>query len=88
MTWVDLPTFQADSGWTDSTPSVTVKEPPPAKQPPPTSEHGRPQQRAEGPWVDIPLTEGNLRNNHFYLRTAESLCKHPANPPSPSRLAH
>ena len=23
--------------------------------------------------MDIRLTEGNLRNNHFYLRTAESL---------------
>jgi hypothetical protein len=23
--------------------------------------------------VDIRLTEGNLRNNHFYMRTAESL---------------
>ena len=73
VTWVDLPTFQAEPGWTDSTPSVTVKEPPPARQPPSTGEHRRPQQRAEGPWVDIRLTEGNLRNNHFYLRTAESL---------------
>jgi len=73
VTWVDLPTFQAEPGWTDATPSVTVKEPPPARQPPSTGEHRRPQHRAEGPWVDIRLTEGNLRNNHFYLRTAESL---------------
>ena len=40
---------------------------------PSTGEHRRPQQRAEGPWLDIRLTEGNLRCNHFYLRTAESL---------------
>lgn len=32
-----------------------------------------PTKREDGPWVDIRLTEGNLRNNHFYMRTAESL---------------
>ena len=73
VTWVDLPTLHAEPEHTDAMPSVKTTETPMARQTQSAGEHRRLQQRAEGPWVDIRLTEGNLRNNHFYLRTAESL---------------
>lgn len=73
VTWVDLPTFREAAERSDSMPSVKTTETPLATQPQLVGERRSTQKKAEGPWVDIRLTEGNLRNNHFYLRTAESL---------------
>lgn len=73
VTWVDLPAFQGEPEHADAMPSRKTTETPLARQPVSMDERPSMHKKAEGPWVDIRLTEGNLRNNHFYLRTAQSL---------------
>jgi hypothetical protein len=65
VTWVDLPYLQEGGGHTArpiekaGSRSKAVGE---------AAASGE-----DSPWVDICLTDGNLRNNHFYLRSAEAI---------------
>jgi hypothetical protein len=80
VTWVDLPNFDDEASCPSSPVALTA---PPARVgstkpvavvPQQVSQQRQPQPKsAPGQWADIPLTQGNLNNHHFYLRAAVSL---------------
>jgi hypothetical protein len=86
VTWVDLPEFSVDepgvgvgSYAAGSVKPKAVKAPiaaPSVAPKPAVNEVVRPiasAQSVSGQWADIPLTQGNINNNHFSLRAAISL---------------
>lgn len=74
VTWVDLPdTLMGDVPPMQKT--INLKEPRKVSQ---TSQQlaipSQPERVSQIiEWVDIPLTDGNIRNGHFYLRSASRL---------------
>lgn len=79
VTWVDLPDFNDEGGGPAGCERATTS----LGQAPSTkpvavdvraTQTSQPQpNQSAGQWADIPLTQGNLNNNHFYLRAAVSL---------------
>lgn len=73
ITWVEVPDFseaESKKRRLDTTPQdkpITASVIRKANRPTQIST------QSGGPWVDVPITEGNLRNNHIYLRNAAFL---------------
>ncbi|MCG3168778.1 MAG: hypothetical protein CALGDGBN_00285 [Pseudomonadales bacterium] len=76
VTWVELPEIEGgnDPGLRRRTPMNAPDALPVSLARAPAPGPGRSGETATAEsWIDIPLTEGNIRNGHFYLRAAERL---------------
>jgi hypothetical protein len=73
VTWVELPDFSEGSSSTERPIIKKIEKDPVATPTRPTVDRVLQSKSVTDPWADVCLTEGNLRNSHFYLRSAESL---------------
>lgn len=76
VTWVELSEMEGGSSGGAPKPQATTRSDEPAVRSactPASSGDLSGQIETTESWVDIPLTDGNIRNGHFYLRAAERL---------------